>query len=479
MSDTAPGQTYQPYRNLPPVAGICSMSEAMSDGILVDECVRRLKRFHYAFKRLHEILTKRITAEPIYELKMAFSYHSYLCAEHVAALRKRVGEMREPPLGLEKVPDPYLKIFFDEILAAPTTAELVVGIYSKAIPVLQAGLERHIADTNVFVDQPSVRVCRFALLELGEMTSFGQESIACLVDQETAEKMKPWLALLDDCLSASGKLDGVDPLIEKEITRQHSHTPYEYDSIPRRDERFIDLYNMGVHAEAFIYDEKYPPQPKTLMLHFKRIREIDVPEMMASIIAETEGKPWDYYLDMSRQLWDEARHAIMGEVGFVSVGIDWRKIPIHFTWSLELNRQLAPLERHAVLYFVEQGLMAKTGKRFELEVAHESGSRLSALFQDYDWADEVLHAQIGRRWYVSEIGDLIEASDYGDACWSRVLVDWRQYMEDGLTEHSNWWPEIYTDACQIWGIEPDPEILAFSETYEELRDDLKVVSTSA
>ena len=85
---------------------------------------RRLKRYHYAFKRLHQIFTARITAEPVYELKMGFSLHAHLCAEHVAALRKRVGEMREPPLGLEAVPDPNLEIFFDEVLGAPTTAEL-------------------------------------------------------------------------------------------------------------------------------------------------------------------------------------------------------------------------------------------------------------------------------------------------------------------------------------------------------------------
>jgi len=29
--------------------------------------------------------------------------------------------------------------------------------------------------------------------------------------------------------------------------------------------------------------------------------------MMASIITQTQGKPWEYYLAMSRQLWDEAR----------------------------------------------------------------------------------------------------------------------------------------------------------------------------
>ena len=71
------------------------------------------------------------------------------------------------------------------------------------------------------------------------------------------------------------------------------------------------------------------------MMFYKRLREIDVPEMMASIIAETPGKPWGYYRDMSRQLWDEARHAMMGEVGFAAIGLDWPSlVRINFTWSL-------------------------------------------------------------------------------------------------------------------------------------------------
>src|SRR5580765_4443608 len=145
---------------VPPLAGICSMHEAMKRGLPVEECVRRLKRYHYAFKRLHESFTARLTAEPLYELKMAFSLHAHLCAEHTSALRKRVGEMREPPLGLEAVPDPNLEIFFDEILAAPTTEELILGLYEKALPALKAALERHLRDTNHLADHPSVRLCR-------------------------------------------------------------------------------------------------------------------------------------------------------------------------------------------------------------------------------------------------------------------------------------------------------------------------------
>ena len=54
---------YVPYKNLPPLAGLCSMDEAMKPGLSVEECVRRLKRYHYALKRLSQILTARITAE--------------------------------------------------------------------------------------------------------------------------------------------------------------------------------------------------------------------------------------------------------------------------------------------------------------------------------------------------------------------------------------------------------------------------------
>src|SRR5438093_690214 len=132
--------TPAPHRGLPTLAGLATLAEAARPGLGVEACVARLKRFHYAFQRLHQILTARITAEPIYELKTAFSHHAYLCAEHVQALRTRVGEMREPPLGLEEVPHEALAVFFDEILAAPTTSELLVGLYEKALPAVDAAL---------------------------------------------------------------------------------------------------------------------------------------------------------------------------------------------------------------------------------------------------------------------------------------------------------------------------------------------------
>jgi len=228
------------------------MGEAMNPGLSVEECVRRLKRFHYAFKRLHEIFTARITSEPIYELKMGFSLHAHLCAEHTDALRKRIGEMREPPLGLEVVPNANLKVFFDEILAAPSTEELLLGLYEKAVPALTAALEQHQRHTNKLVDQPSIRLCRFALLELGDLLEFGRKSIASLVSAEQRVVSHDWLALLDQCLASAGTLAGTGSIAAETVEPLHSAQPFQYDRVPRRDHRFPDPYNMGVNAEVFL-----------------------------------------------------------------------------------------------------------------------------------------------------------------------------------------------------------------------------------
>ena len=64
------------HAHVPPLAGLCTIEEAARPGLPVEECVRRLKRYHYCFKRLHEVFVARLTAEPLYELKTAFAHHA-------------------------------------------------------------------------------------------------------------------------------------------------------------------------------------------------------------------------------------------------------------------------------------------------------------------------------------------------------------------------------------------------------------------
>jgi hypothetical protein len=470
-------ESYRGFRGLPPLAGLHSVQEATTTGLTVSASVARLKRLHWSLKRLHQIFVSRITSMPIYELKMAFSLHAHYCAEHIGEFAARVQEMRQAPYGLEVPPHAALDMFFDEILAAPGPEALALGLYEHAVPALIRALEHVIADTNKLFDHPTYRICRLTLVEMQDVQLYGAEAVRCLVDEPARTGLKEWFTTLDRMLAAAGDLDGKAESSAENVARHFSAAPYKYDPVPKRDERFKDPYNMGVNAEAMLFDAEIEPLPKTIMLYFKRMREIDVPEMMASILAEAADKPWDYYRDMTRQLWDEARHAMMGEIGFVGMGIDWSKIPFNFTWSLGLNTMLDSKERHAVLYTIEQGLMPKkTGKEYEWEVAVATANPLTSMIQDYDWADEILHARIGRKWIVPEIGSQSEAMAYGDKAWSKILVDWKNWKEQGLTEHRNWWPDIYRAACGYWGIEPDPKLLTYNATYESARADLKEVA---
>jgi len=492
-----PLSSYQPLKNLPPLAGLGTFEEAASPGLDVTACVDRLKRYHYALQRVWQISLARLTAEPLYEVKMGLSHHAHLAAEHITAMRDRVAEMRHPPLGLDQVPDPNLEIYFDEILGAPTTLGYLTGLYERALPVLQEGFDNHLRDTNPLADSPSVRILRQARSEIGDMIEWGARAVEALrADEESApaevrKELETWSGELDQWLAGASGLDGTARIPQgwSPPAKRHSRERFSYDLSPKRDERFPDPYNMGVHAEEFLHDPRFAERDKVLMMYYRRIREIDVPEMMASVLfqmvratgdEEGGGYAWPFYRDMTRQLWDEARHAMMGEVGFAKLGIDWPKfVRVNFTWSKGLNEQLTPQERHAVLWFIEQGQMGKTGKRYEWEVGRDSGDRFAELIQDYDWADEVLHARIGRDWYVKEFESVSAAADYGSECWDKVVSGWEEWKREGLTEHFNWWPALYEEACRLRGEEPDPETLAFDRNYSESRADLQRISAGS
>jgi hypothetical protein len=92
-----------------------------------------------------------------------------------------------------------------------------------------------------------------------------------------------------------------------------------------------------------------------------------------------------------------------------------------------------------MLYAIEQSLMpAETGKRFEYETAKAAGDELSAHFHDYDWADEVLHAQIGRRMLRRDGITRDEAIDRAAIIHERTWAALQQYR--ALAPQENWWP---------------------------------------
>lgn len=434
-----------PLDRIPELAGLATYAEAARLGYSVDDSVRRLLRFHWLERRLMATLIAHIPAEPIWEVKCALALHQWQCAERVEALRTRIAEMRSPVPRLDAAPDQRLDAFLDELHHSSCSAELVAGLYTVTFRALARAYRGYLDHANPLVDQPTRRILRAAIGDIDDAADWGAAALDAIVadDADARTAADAWTAHLTAYLESSGGIAGDDAESDgAPLTPRRASSNYTPDFRPRRDERFHGSYNFEFPPHVVYAMRDVPADERNLALLCKRALEMDVPEMMASFVTEREGEPWEFYRDYSRQLWDEARHAMMGTVAFEARGIDWkREIPLNVGFALRLNLHATPLERQIILYGIEQSLMpAETGKRFEHETALAAGDELSSHFHDFDWADEVLHAQIGRRMLRRDGITSEEARERAQAIHDRTWAALDQYRALGKQE--NWWPEF-------------------------------------
>ena len=391
---------------MPALAGLCTFEAAARVGYSVDESVTRLLGYHWIEKRLAELCAERIPTTPEWEVKGAFSLHQWLDIEHADLLRRRVREMRHPMPRVDVPPDDAAERAIEPVAAATTTVELLAALLAVRESLLNAYRE-HYQRANPVVDHPTRRILRIIITEEEETLAWTREALAGLRAHNAGASPPSDAAAFE----------------------------------PRRDERFTGSYNFDFPPHNIKPLSYVSVEERNLALLCKRLLEMDVPEMMASIVSERTDQPWEFQLDYRRQLWDEARHSMMGEVAFENRGIDWTQIPLNVGFALRLNLFATPQERQLLLYSIEQSLMpAETGKRYEYEVALAAGDPLSAHFQDFDWADEVLHAQIGRRWLKAEGlhgADVLERGrEVHDKTW-RALERYRAQHEQRA-----WWNDF-------------------------------------
>jgi bacterioferritin (cytochrome b1) len=436
-----------PSLGVPELAGIASYPDAARIGFSVEDNVGRLVRLHWVERRLHDTMILRLTVTPEWEVKCGLALHQWQDIDHADALRRRIMEMRSPAPSLDSPPDSSLDAFLDEVLRGEDTLELLAGIYRVAKRALAAAYRRHLALTNPLVDHPTRRMMRPVLLEEEEAVSWGEAAVEALVarDPAASERVAAWESHLRAYLGAAGGIagdetrDGAAPALPP----PRAASPFVPDFTPRRDERFDGQYNFNFPPHLIYNAEGVPAAERNLALLCKRTLEMDVPEMMASILGERRDQPWEFHLDFARQLWDEARHAMMGTVAFEDRGVDWTRIPLNVGFSLRLNRHATALERQLMLFAIEQSLMpGETGKRYEYRTAVAARDPLSAHFHDYDWADEVLHAQIGRRWIAREGNGIPvdEAKRRAQAVHERTWAALDRYKE--REPQAEWWRDF-------------------------------------
>ena len=307
---------------IPPLAGLCDYEEASKPGLSVETTVRFLKRLAYVKARLNRLQAAHLPRTPEWEVKCALGLHLWLDAEHATICANAWPRCASRRLASTRCPIPVWKPGSMKRSGPRTPSSSWPGsprdpAGDRALRASVAGRGEPDARLPHPADRPPTPPRRNGDDRLGR-----QALAALTATPETRDA--------SGCLGGASRHSSQPPAVSSRpgaSRRSPPHAradgpPYEMDPVPRARSAFVEPFNRGAPIDAHLCETSGPPE-RVLALFAKRLREMDVPEWMAPILYKTDGKPWEYYVDISRQLWDETRHAMLGEIGFVRA---WRPV---------------------------------------------------------------------------------------------------------------------------------------------------------
>jgi hypothetical protein len=399
--------TKQSYR----YAGLQNIKQT---GLPVEQCVARLHRLAYAEERLMLLQAVQIVERPEWDLKLLLGRLQYEDVQHADGLKQRLTELRVSKNKAYKAPDDEgLKLVFDEAMHTASTPELLAALTQLFKPALLQAYRHYLAQTNGLADYPTVRLLKMIIAEEEEILLLLQAAYRHLVDTPEKEaEATAWAAQLGHLLAAAGGLDGTGPAQPEALRPRRATHPYKVSRTLARDETFTRIWD-------FIHVDNQNVAERLSQMMATRLAEITAAEGLAYVLWETEDQPWSFYTDISRHLWDEIRHTLFGEIATEDVFQERQTMPLRAFDEASIV-QMTPLEMYAMLGIGVEAAMMKypPGKREEFEFCRDVARYpLMATFQDFDWADEVLHVNIARRqlkeWFAGNTEELIKLAQYG------------------------------------------------------------------
>jgi hypothetical protein len=406
-------------------------------GFGVEENARRLHRLAYVEQRLMFIAAGHLLSMPEWEAKFVLGRHLYEDAEHHQALRTRIGELRRSEHSVDAAPDPALATLMDEAIRAGDGIELLTGLYRVLKPALVAAYKAHGERFNPLVDYSTGRTLRLVLPEEEEHIVVGQRTLETLLigDAEHA-RAAAWADHLAAYLAAAGGLSGDETrLPAADLPRPRSDgQPWVMPETSGRDARF--RVSVPKPPTVHVPDRGDPTREGLEQMMWVRFHEMSPAETVAAIMTRLKGRPWEFYRDLARHCWDEVRHSAFGQAALQAEGIDITSNPNWTGFATMCLAELDPIQAYTHLTVaIEQAAMKyPPGKRQEYEFCRDKAQHpLMALYQDYDWADEVIHSHFGQEWIIrrEHAGDRKAAIAAGEATMDKRIGFMSQFSTDG------------------------------------------------
>jgi uncharacterized protein DUF455 len=351
-------------------------------GYDVDDNAIRFSNYFHVLRELVHLSAGHLALEPRFEVKALLGDHLHDDARAVTKLRRRLYELRHPS-DYPGAPSQELAQLLDRANTHDTHEYLEIA-YGELKPTLIQAIRIHLEQLDPLLDEPSLRLLTQLLHRQERHTT-----------ELPAGREHP---AFDDL--------GTLPVRLRETRPLKVLPPLEQ---PARD-AFIEVTEQGdpYLTEALYINgaENHVPTEAEEQKHFFHglmDAELCAAELMARNSHEHPDMPWEFHVDMARQVWDEIRHAeVHDRLMATELDCHWGDYPIGFgyfksIYALDLLGRLALFNDTS-----EQRAMWRHSHRRKVLV--ELGQERIAEVFDYLLADEVPHVHNGARWGTHLLG---------------------------------------------------------------------------
>jgi hypothetical protein len=360
--------------------------EPLRRGYDVERNAIRFSNYFHVFRELVHLSCGWLPIVSQFEVKYRLGDHLHDDARAVSRIRRRLYELRHPS-DYPGSPGEELEGLLDRMNDAASPEEYLAVAYGEAKPALGAAMRIHLEGLDPVSDEPSQRLLsklverhRRHVEEMGPAPGgirapAGVEPIGDLGSMEIRLKAEP------------RELRVMPPLSE-----------------PARDE-FVEVTPGGdpyLARELYVNDPDVNRVPVELeeqrhFFHALMDAELCAAELMARNSHEHPEMPWDFHVDMARQIWDEVRHAMLHHMLMpAELGCRWGDYPVGFSYFRSVYGHDL-LDRLALFNSTsEQKAMWRHSHRRKVLIDRDQ--ELIAQVFDYLLADEVPHVHNGTRW---------------------------------------------------------------------------------
>lgn len=361
-----------------------------------------LKRFFFCERSLLVSEASWIPSIAPLEIKTTLATFIWQSAETANSLRERVFELRFPSRLLEEEGnDRALTEVFDAVRHSPSVSAFLLSVGKVLLPALRDAYRTYLQASDVIADGPTHRFLKVALAEKTEEIAAFELWVetAKLENAEVHAEAVAWAKEVAQRLSAIGGV-GVDPSVSSVPAGPLlGAKPYSIPVHPARDPRFwpCRFYWPDIVDSSYPYGEGIQLQLRSAISHLNEVWAIEAGGAILSAFADL--LPWDWIYNSARWTYDESRHCRMGYERLMAWELDPASIPLGtYIYESAMTSKDFDVATNllGMLYFFETKNIRHKPERKRL--FHSYGDSLSEHDMDFDWADETLHANYGKRW---------------------------------------------------------------------------------